>query len=196
MAPIVRLIAKQDTFLKQSPEQASQLPSNKLQKLPVGTALVLQAYTGPDSTGQYIVNLEDIKFDGTSTNWYVFPGHVEIRQGAISAVQTVSDLLSKQSAKDVVTVQTKGRLLKMVFNVETVIKRKPVDASVLNDDSKQVIPAGTELVLSTLKPDANKNVKFSIQDSHVKFNLKDLEFKGFTVDWYVFIKHVGIQPLG
>lgn len=196
MATKVRLIAKQDTFLKQSPVQASELPSNKLQKLPAGTALVLQAYTGPDSTGQYILNLEDIKFDGISTNWYVFPGHVEIRQGAISAVQTVSDLLSKQSAKDVVTVQTKGRLLKMVFNVETVIKRKPVDASVLNDDSKQVIPAGTELVLSTLKPDASKNVKFSIQDSHVKFNLKDLEFKGFTVDWYVFIKHVGIQPLG
>jgi hypothetical protein len=196
MATKVRLIAKQDTFLKQSPEQASQLPSNKLQKLPAGTALVLQAYTGPDSTGQYILNLEDIKFDGIGTNWYVFPGHVEIRQGAISTVQTVSDLLSKQSAKDVVTVQTKGRLLKMVFNVETVIKRKPVDASVLNDDSKQVIPAGTELVLSTLKPDANKNVKFSIQDSHVKFNLKDLEFKGFTIDWYVFIKHVGIQPLG
>jgi hypothetical protein len=112
-------------------------------------------------------------------------------------------VVAKQTEKNVAkiivdkkTVPAQRSFLKLVFKIDTVIKRRPVDASVLNDQSKQTIPAGTELVLVSDKPDANNVVKFPIEDSHVKVTFKDLEFKGFNQDWYVFMGHAGIQRLG
>lgn len=197
MANLVRILFKQDTVLKQSPVEASTLPSNKRQKIPVGTLLVLQSYADPSANKNHFrLSLKDVAFHGLSTNWYAFAEHAEITNQPLSTVQTVNDLVSKQQAKDVVTVSAPGGFLKLVFNVDTVIKRAPVAAELLSKSSMQEIPAGTELVLLTSKPDVNKNIKFSLKDSHIKFSLKDVEFNGFNQDWYVFIKHVGIQRLG
>lgn len=200
MATINRVLFIQDTVLKQEPVQSSQLPSTKQQNIPIGTLLVLKAYEIPASNSDhYKIALEDIQFKGFS-NWFVFAKHVNIIQDAINPVTTISAIATKQQAKNTVNItvdrQSVGNqqgFLKLVFNADTIIKRQPVDSKVLNDQSKQTIPAGTELVLFTDKPDTNNIVKFALQDSHLKFSLKDIEFKGFSKDWFVFTQHVDIQ---
>ncbi|BBD58870.1 hypothetical protein NIES2109_16490 [Nostoc sp. HK-01] len=201
MATLNRVLFIQDTVLKQEPVQSNQLPSTKQQSIPLGTLLVLKSYELPiNNSDHYKLFLEDIQFKGFSSNWFAFGKHAKIIQDEITPVTSISAIATKQQAKDNVKVtvdrQSVGNqtgFLKLVFNAETIIKRQPVDSKVLNDPSKQIIPAGTELILSTDKPDTNNSVKFSIQDNHLKFNLKDIEFKGFSKDWYVFTQHVGIQ---
>ncbi|GBE91977.1 hypothetical protein [Nostoc cycadae] len=201
MATLNRVLFIQDTVLKQEPVQSNQLPSTKQQSIPLGTLLVLKSYELPiNNSDHYKLFLEDIQFKGFSSNWFAFGKHAKIIQDEITPVTSISAIATKQQAKDSVKItvdrQSVGNqqgFLKLVFNVETIIKRQPVDSKVLNDQSKQIIPAGTELILSTDKPETNNSVKFSIQDNHLKFNLKDIEFKGFSKDWYVFMQHVGIQ---
>ncbi|AFY42817.1 hypothetical protein [Nostoc sp. PCC 7107] len=201
MATLNRVLFIQDTVLKQEPVQSSQLPSTKQQSIPIGTLLVLKSYELPiNNSDHYKLFLEDIQFKGFSSNWFAFGKHAKIIQEEITPVTNISAIATKQQSKDSVKVtvdrQSVGNqqgFLKLVFNAETIIKRQPVDSKVLNDQSKQIIPAGTELILSTDKPDTNNSVKFSIQDNHLRFNLKDVEFKGFSKDWYVFTQHVGIQ---
>ncbi|HAG82266.1 MAG TPA: hypothetical protein DCL61_14130 [Cyanobacteria bacterium UBA12227] len=203
MASLVRILFTQDTALKQEPIQSSLLPSNKLQKVPAGTLLVLQSYSPPDNTNHIRLSLQDIEFKGTSRNWYAFTDHVYITKELVKPVETVDQTLAKQSEKDFVkmtvyrsTLPPQGGLIKLVFKVDTVIKRSPVQANLLNANSMQQIPAGTQLVLLTEKPDTLNTVKLPIKDSHVKFTLKDIEFKGFSQDWYVFIQHAGLQLIG
>ena len=205
MASLTRILFKRDTILKREVIQASDLPSNKRQSVPVGTLLVIQSY-GPPASNQdhYRLTFEKLQFKGFNSDWYAYSRDAEITQKALSAVTTVDAMVSKQTEKNLIkvpvdktTIGNQQGFLKMVFNVDTVIKREPVDdSSVLNDQSKQVIPAGTELVLLTDKPDASNVVKLPIDRNHVKFALKDLEFKGFSKDWYAFTKHVGIQRIG
>jgi hypothetical protein len=201
MATLNRVLFIQDTVIKQEPVQASQLPSTKQQSIPIGTILVVKSYEVPASNSDhYKFALEDIQFKGFSSNWFAFGKHVKVIQDAINPVTTIQAIATQQKAKDTVKItvdrQSVGNqqgFLKLVFNADTIIKRQPVDSKVLNEQSKQVIPAGTELILLTDKPDTNNIVKFTLQDNHVKFNLKDIEFKGFLKDWYVFTQHVGIQ---
>ncbi|MBD2450898.1 hypothetical protein H6G76_27975 [Nostoc sp. FACHB-152] len=202
MATLNRVLFIQDTVLKQEPVQSGQLPSTKQQNIPIGTLFVLKFYEIPANySDHYKFALEDLQFKGFS-NWYAFAKHVTIIQEAINPVTTISAIATQQQAKDTVKItvdrQSVGNqqgFLKLVFNADTIIKRQPVDSKVLNDQSKQKIPAGTELILLTDKPDTNNIVKFTIQDSHLKFSLKDVEFKGFSKDWFVFTQHVGIQGL-
>lgn len=200
MPDLYRLLCKQDTYLKQEPIQASELPISKLQKISAGTQLVLQSYTSPDVTKHYKISLDSLQFKGFSMNWYVFVDHVSINKYPFYPIQTIEKLLSTQTDKDVANIYVEQLpayhqqgFLKLVFNVDTVIKRQPVASGYLNDESKQNIPAGTELILYTNQPDANRLVKFTIKDGHAKVTFKDVGFKGFSNDWYVFIKHTGIQ---
>jgi len=200
MTTLNRILFKQDTTIKQEPVQSSQLPSNKQQEIPTGTILVLKSYEIPASNSDhYKFALEDIQFKGFSSNWFAFVKHAKIIQDAITPVTNIHAIATKQQAKNTVNItvdrQSVGNqqgFLKLVFNADTIIKRQPVDSKVLNDQSKQVIPAGTELILLTDNPDTNNIVKFALQDSHVKFSLKDIEFKGFSKDWFVFTQHVSI----
>jgi hypothetical protein len=195
MPNIAGVLVLQDTVLKRQPVDSGGLPSNEKQNVPAGTYLVLQSYADP-SNNHYRVNLEDLQIKGFSTNWYIFSQHVQIVKRSFSPIKSIGDVVAGQSKQDGVTVPASANLQKLVFNVDTVIKRKPVDSAVLNDQSKQLIPAGTELIIVTNNPDVNNNVRLPIQDSHLKFTLKTLEIKGFTQDWYVFIKHVGLQRVG
>ncbi|MFB8791710.1 MAG: hypothetical protein U7123_23420 [Potamolinea sp.] len=202
MANPVRILFLQDTVLKQSTEQASQLPSNMRQNIPAGTCLVLQSYGGPDNTKHYKIGLKSLQLKGFTT-WYIFSEHVEIADQPLVPVQSVASVVSKQTEKSVVkiivdkqTIPAQGAFLKMVFNVDTIIKRTPVDGKLLNDNAKQSIPAGTELPLATNRPDANNTVKLIVDRSHVKFNLKDIEIKGFNQNWFAFFEHAGIQRIG
>ena len=202
MVSLARILFKQDTLLKQEPVQANQLPSQKLQKIPVGTLLVLQSYATP-SNNHIKLSLKDVEFKGLSLNWYAYTEHVTIIKDPLKVVDTVEAMVAKQQEKDGVkiivnkpTVPAQFGLLKLVFNVDTAIKRQPVPADNLNEDSKQKIPAGTEFIILTNKPDINNSIKLPIKDNHVKFTLKDIEFNGFNKDWYVFVKHVGIQRIG
>lgn len=205
MADIVGILFKQDTIIKQSPANSSTLPSSQKQAIPVGTFLVLQSYASPsDSTNNHFrINLKNLQFKGYSQNWYAFAPHVQVGQQSTKTVQSVSDVVSKQTEKDVAkisvdrtTIPAQGSFLKLVFNTDTVIKRRPIDSQIIDEKYKQSVPAGTELVLVTNRPDANNIVSFPIENSHVKVSFKDIEFKGFTQDWYVFMGHVGIQRLG
>jgi hypothetical protein len=198
---IDRILFIQDTILKQEPIQSSQLPSTQLQKIPAGTELVLKTFQiAGNNLDHYKIGLEDLQFKGLSNNWHAFAEHVEITENTFIEVPTVESIVAKQAQKNAVRVAVSRALvgnrqgfLKVVFNVDTLIKRKPVDGRVLNNESKQTIPAGTELILLTDKPDASNIVKLPIESGHVKFSLKDLEIKGFTKDWYAFAGHVGIQ---
>jgi hypothetical protein len=202
MTTFTRVLFLQDTTIKREPIQSSQLPSNKLQKISAGTELVLQSYGLPaNNQNHYKLTLKDVGFKG-SLNWYAFAEHVEIGEKQLVPVPTADAIVYKQEDKKFVkiivdrqSVDTFG-FLKLVFNVDTIIKRRPIDGRFLNEQSKQAIPAGTELILFTSKPDANNIVKLPIEDGHVKFTLKDAEFKGFTQDWYAFAQHVGISRVG
>lgn len=201
MATVNRILFIQETSLKQEPVQSSKLPSTKQQKIPVGTVLVLKSYEIPvNHPDHYKLTLEDIQFKGLSNNWYAFAKHVTIIQDANNTGTNVQAIATKQQAKDTVkipvdreSVGNQTGFLKLVFNVDTFIKRETVESKILNDQFKQAIPAGTELILLTDKPDTNNIVKFPLQNNHLKFNLKDIEFKGFAKDWYVFTPHVDIQ---
>jgi hypothetical protein len=203
MTSFSRILFTQDTVLKQQPIQSSQLPNNQLQRIPVGTELVLQGYSVPAShPDHYRFTLRNMQFKGFNA-WFVFGKHVQIIESAFTLVTTIDAMIAKQTEKNALritvdkkTIGNQQGFLKIVFNVDTFIKRRPVDANVLNDQSKQTIPTGTELVLLTSAPDANNIVRLPIEDSHVKFSLKDAELKGFSSDWYVFTKHAGIIPNG
>jgi hypothetical protein len=195
MPNIVGVLFLEDSVLKRRAVDSGQLPSNEKQNVPAGTLLVLQSYAEP-TNNHYRLNLDDLEIKGYSTNWYVFAQHVQIVKRSFSPVKSVSDIVAQQSKQDGVTVPASANLQKVVFNVDTLIKRKPVDGAVLNEQSKHKIPAGTELIISTNNPDANNNVRLPIQDSHLRFTLKSLEIKGFTQDWFAFIKHVGLQRVG
>ncbi|WP_228060446.1 MULTISPECIES: hypothetical protein [unclassified Coleofasciculus] len=193
----------QDTVLKREPIQSSLLPSYQLQEVPAGTLFVLQSYTPPDSTNHIRLSLEDIAIKGSNMNWYAFAKHVQITREPLRPVESVTQMLSQKIEKDVVkmtvyrqTLPLKSGLIKLVFNVDTVIKRAPTQSAYLAPDSMQEIPAGTELMLLTDKPDAYNTVKLPIRDSHIRFTLKDLELKGFQQDWYAFNQHVGLQLVG
>ncbi|MBD2496369.1 hypothetical protein [Nostoc sp. FACHB-280] len=201
MASLNRVLFTQDTILKQEPVQSSQLPSTKQEKIPIGTLLVLKSYEIPAAHSEYYkLSLEDIQFKGFSSNWYAFGKHTKIIPDEITPVENIQAIATKQQAKNTVNIivdrQSVGNqqgFLKLVFNVDTIIKRQPVDSKDLKDQSKQAIPGGTELILFTDKPDNNNIVKFTLKDNHLKFSLKDIEFKGFSKDWFVFTQHVGIQ---
>jgi hypothetical protein len=204
MTTLTRIVFLQDTVLKQQPIQSSQLPSNQRQNIPAGTVFVLQSYAvSSRSPDHYRLTFQDIQFKNFTGNWYAFASHVDIIQEPLNAVPTVDAILATQQDKSAVIIivdrQTVGDqqgFLKLVFNVNSIIKRKPVDSKFLNEQSKQSIPAGTELILLTSKPDINNIVRFAIEQGHVKFNLENVEFKGFSQDWYAFTKHVGIQRVG
>lgn len=200
MASLYRLLVKKDTYLKQEPVLASELTSDKLQKVSAGTQLVLQSYTEPEHNQHYKFSLKSIQFKGLSMNWYAFKDHVSINSNPFNPIQTLEAVVFNQTDKSGANIyieqlppSNQQGFLKLVFNLDTVIKRQPVPTDNLNDDSKQNIPAGTELILLTSQPDANRMVKFPIKDSHTKVAFKDVEFKGFNSNWYVFIKHAGIQ---
>lgn len=202
MVAIVRLLFTHNTFLKQQPIQSSQLPDYQLQKIPVGTFLVLQSY-GMASNNHIRLSLKDIEFKGVGQNWFAYSEHVSIWRDPFRPVETVDEKLAKQVEKNTVKISlpwrpfpTQSNLLKIVFNRDTIIKRVPVPSQFLSEASRQDIPAGTELVLLTERPDAQNQIQLPIEENHVKFTLQDIEFKGFSRDWYGYIKHVGIQPLG
>ncbi|NET03214.1 MAG: hypothetical protein F6K16_00460 [Symploca sp. SIO2B6] len=200
MADSTRLFFKQDTVLKQEPVQSSMLPSNKIQKVPQGTLLVLDSYERP-ANSHIRISLKNLKFKGLRMNWYAFEGHVAIVQEQIQAVDSISKSISKQQEKNTLKVTTYSNSdqecpLKLIINTDTMLKRAPVDSRYLSEDSIQKIPVGTELVIMGQKPKADKILELPIDDSHFKFSLKDLEFNGFSEDWYVYVEHAGVQILG
>ncbi len=205
MANLVRILFTKDTFIKQSPVDSSQLPSHQLQRVPLGACFVLQSYAAPsfDTKNHYRFNLKTLQIKGFSTNWYAFAQHSHVMNQPFSPVRSVNTVLNSQQQKDVAKIIVNAQpspgqngFLKLVFNVDTIIKREPIDATRLADAYKQSIPAGTELVLLTNRPDASNAVSFPIKDRHVKFTIDDLEIKGYRQDWYAFVEHVGIQPVG
>lgn len=202
MADSTRILFKQDTVLKQEPIQSNQLPSNKRQDISVGTILVLDTYEAPASK-HIRISFKNLELKGLRMNWYAYEEHVSILKNATKPVETVDSKVAKQQDKSFLKVNTytsdlpsQNGLVKIVFNVDTVIKRTPIESSFLDEKAKQDIPAGTELIIVADKPKANKEINFSIEKNHVKFTLKDIEFQGFKENWYAFAKHVGIQLVG
>lgn len=198
---LFRLLVKQETVLKQEPISSSQLPSNKLQKLPAGTLLVLQSY-GEAANNHFRISLKDIDFKGLTGNWHAFKDHVQIITKSLTSVTTIKQSAYNQQTKDVVeilsyvnqkTAPAQGGFVKLVFNQDTFIKRQPVETRFLQANYIQQIPAGTELVLLTNKPSTQNSIKFPLESRHLKFDLKDVEFKGYSQDWYVFDEHAGLQ---
>lgn len=200
---LARVLFQQDTFLKQRPLQSSQLPNYELQKIPVGTALVLQSYAiPPDHPDHYKLGLSKIQFpirNGSSSTWFAYEPHVDINQ-SFTPVTTVGQIARNQKSDSIVKIYADRQIigsqqgfLKLVVNQDTVIKRDAVSSDILDPSAKQDLPAGTELILLTSPPNSSNVVTFTLDRSHVKFTLKDIAFKGFNQNWYAYTEHVGIQ---
>ncbi|NET57306.1 MAG: hypothetical protein F6K47_14410 [Symploca sp. SIO2E6] len=200
MANPVRILFTQNTVIKQEPIQSSQLPSYLKQDIPVGTLLVLQSY---GIEGDHIrFSLKELEFKGYRSSWYAYEPHIAIIKEPLRYVKTVSETVPGPYESNSITLTVSWSniwyqqgLVKLVSNRDTVIKQKPIDSRWLDESYKQVIPAGTELVLLTNKPDSYNRVTLPIEDWHVKCALKDIEFKGFGWNWYAYIEHVGILPV-
>ncbi|GAB1544744.1 hypothetical protein NUACC21_74200 [Scytonema sp. NUACC21] len=197
-----RIVFFQDTVLKQEPIQSSRLPSFKRVNIPAFTVLVLQSYTFLITQDHHRITLKNLQLKGFSS-WYAFAPDVDIFSDEVFPIRNVDDIAAEQQNNNEVkifvdrdSVGNQRSFLKIVANTDTVFKREPVDSSVLRDEFKQTIPAGTELVLATSRPDANGAVRFPIVKNHVRFSLQDLDIKGFSSNWYAFDKHVGIDRLG
>jgi hypothetical protein len=196
----VRILFTQNTIIKQEPIQSSQLPSYLKQNIPAGTLLVLQSY---GIEGDHIrFSLKELEFKGYRSNWYAYAPHTTIIKEPLRYVKTVSETVPGPYDNSSITLTVswgniwyQQGLVKLISNRDTVIKQKPIDSRFLNESYKQDIPAGTELVLLTDKPDAYNRVTLPIEDWHLKFALKDLEFKGFSWNWYAYIEHVGIETV-
>ncbi|MUH01787.1 hypothetical protein F7734_59875 [Scytonema sp. UIC 10036] len=202
MAFATRIIFFQDTLLKQEPVQSSQLPSFKLVNIPAFTVLVLQSYTFLITQDHHRITLKNLQFKGF-TSWYVFAPHVDIFSDEFFPIQTVGDIAAEQQSNNEVkifvdrdSVGNQRNFLKIVANTQTVFKREPVDSSILRDELKQTIPAGTELVLATGRPDGSGAVRFPLVKNHVRFSLQNPDIKGFSSNWYAYEEHVGIDRLG
>ncbi|WP_407890072.1 hypothetical protein [Scytonema sp. NUACC26] len=148
------------------------------------------------------ITLKNLRFKGF-TSWYVFAPHVDIFSDEFFPIQTVGDIAAEQQNNKEVkifvdrdSVGNQRNFLKIVVNTETVFKREPVDSSILKDEFKQIIPAGTELVLTTGRPDGSGAVRFPMVKNHVRFSLQSLDIKGFSSNWYAYEEHVGIDRLG
>jgi len=123
MTSFSRLLFTQDTALKQQPVQSSQLPSNQLQQIPVGTELVLQTYSIPaPNPDHYRVTLRNMQFKGFN-NWFVFAKHVKVIESAFTPVTTIEAMVAKQTEKNTVritvdksTIGNQQGFLKIVFN--------------------------------------------------------------------------------
>ncbi|PSB16890.1 peptidoglycan-binding protein [Phormidesmis priestleyi ULC007] len=83
-----RLKILQDTFLKQSPEQASTLPDDEKQFLTAGTILALHSES--DAPNNHIkVAFKDTAFKGLNT-WFAFADHVDVIADTVKLTVTTS----------------------------------------------------------------------------------------------------------
>jgi len=196
----VRIFFTRNTVIKQKPIQSSQLPSYLKQNIPAGTLLVLQSY---GTEGDHIkFSLKELEFKGYRSNWYAYEPHVAIIKEPLRYVKTISETVPAPYDNNSITLTVswgniwyQQGLVKLITNIDTVIKQKPIDSRWLDESFKQDIPAGTELVMLTNKPDFYNRVTFPIEDWHVKFALKDIEFKGFGWNWYAYVEHVGVVAI-
>lgn len=197
-----RIRFTQDTIIKQKPAPANTLPNYETQAISKGTVLVVNSIDQPANANQhYRFSLKYITFQQFSDNWYVYVPHSQILNESVVSVPSITQLIASQANKNVVQIKVNSQssLAKLVFNIDTYIKRAPVLADILVDNALQLIPAGTELVLAN-KPDVNNTIQLPIEGlkgafNHVRVSLKGIDIKGYDDDWYVFADHVGLQQI-
>ena len=103
MSNVVGILFKQNTVIKQSTGASDQLPSNQRQNVPVGTFLILQSYSDPPIDNHYKISLKNLQFKGYNT-WYAYAPHVQVSQQPLRPRQTVAEVVSKQTEKNVAKI--------------------------------------------------------------------------------------------
>lgn len=103
MASIARVLFRQTTYLKRSPVQSNQLPEHQLQKVPVGTCLVLQSY-GTTPNNHLKLSFKDVTLKGSGSNWYVFTDHAAVLKDSPGYAETIESMLAKQVEKSTLKI--------------------------------------------------------------------------------------------
>lgn len=92
---MARLKILQDTFLKQSTDQASTLPDDKKQFVSAGTVLVLHSQA--DAANNHLkVAFKDNVFKGLNT-WFVFADHADVIVDVVMPAMPTSSVSQEQS---------------------------------------------------------------------------------------------------
>lgn len=177
-APVYVLKTVTDTWLKQSPEQASSLDESQRQLLNSGTVLPISSYLpvpnnhlrislGKDAQGQ------QLSYKGRNT-WYVYRPDVQIlREGKVILAGSEPPPGPSYAVKTLVS---------------TWLKQSPQQASKLDENQRQILNANTVLPISSFEPAENNHVRVALgRDDQGN----QLSFKGRNT-WYLYRPDVQI----
>jgi len=176
MADQVLKIVK-DTLLKRQPEQSHELPDDQLITVKSGTVYPIHSYAWADDMGNFNEHvrfaLKEEAINGFNT-WYVFNRDVEV----------------EFDGKLVYPWEEQTAIQILRITADTVVKRRPVNASELKDDEKHEVKEGMTFELHSYawadaSGDFNDHIRFAIGDRR--------EFINGLSTWYVDEKHAQVE---
>ena len=176
MANQVLKIVK-DTLLKRQPEQSHELPDDQLYTVESGTVYPIHSYAWADDKGNFNEHvrfaLKDDNINGFNT-WYVFNRDIEV----------------EFDGKLVYPWEEQTAIQILRITEDTVVKRRPVDASELSDDEKHEVKDGMTFELHSYAW-ADASGEFN---DHIRFAIGDRrEFINGLSTWYVDEKHAQVE---
>ena len=172
---ILRII--QDTVLKLRPEQATALTPQELHSVTAGTAFVLQSYAYADISGSFQghikFTLKTATIRGLNT-WFVYSLHAQVEQDG-RVVYPQEDQVS---------------LPILQITRDTILKRRPVQASLLTAEETYPIQAGASIELQSYAY-ADALGDFS---SHIKFAIRSRQdfIRGLST-WFIYDQHAFVE---
>ena len=174
-AQILRI--NQDTILKLRPEQASSLSPQELYSVTAGTLFVIQSYAYADINGSFQGHvkfaLKETAIRGLNT-WFVYSLHIQIEQDG-QVVYPQEDQISLPILR---------------ITRSTILKRRPLPASMLSGAESSAIAAGQSIELQSYAY-ADAQGDFS---SHIKFAIRSrADFIRGLSTWYVYDQHAFVE---
>jgi hypothetical protein len=172
---ILRII--QDTVFKLRPEQASILAPQEQYAVSAGTTYRLQSYAYADISGSFQGHikfaLKDTSIRGLNT-WFVYSLHAQVEQDG-RVVYPLEDQISLPILR---------------ITRDTILKRRPVQSSMLSAEETYAIRAGASIELQSFAY-ADAQGDFS---SHIRFAIrfrKDF-IRGLSA-WFVYDQHAYVE---
>ncbi|MBE9098640.1 YcbK family protein [Vacuolonema iberomarrocanum] len=166
-----------DTLLKRQPEQSHELPDDQLYTVESGTVYPIHSYAWADDEGNFNEHvrfaLKDDNINGFNT-WYVFNRDIEV----------------EFDGKLVYPWEEQTAIQILRITEDTVVKRRPVDASELTDEEKHEVKDGMTFELHSYAW-ADASGEFN---DHIRFAIGDRrEFINGLSTWYVDEKHAQVE---
>jgi hypothetical protein len=167
----------QDTVLKLRPEQAATLSPEERYDVKAGTTFLIQSYAYADVNGSFNGHikfaLKDTFIRGLNT-WFVYALHAQVEQDG-RVVYPLEDQVSMPILR---------------INRDTLLKRRPVQSSLLSSAETYAVNAGASFELQSYAY-ADAQGDFS---SHIKFAIRDRKdfIRGLST-WFVYDQHAYVE---